>query len=49
VFGLALVITGAALFARYSMTRFMRYWLIRMIYEQQAQTDRIVEALEDRR
>jgi hypothetical protein len=49
VFGLALVITGTALFARYSMTRFMRYWLIRMIYEQQAQTDRIVEAHEDRR
>jgi hypothetical protein len=48
VFGLALVVTGAVLFARYSMTRFLRYWLVRMIYEQQAQTDRIIEALEDR-
>jgi hypothetical protein len=45
VLGLASITAGSVLFARYSMTRFMRYWLIRVIYEQQAQTDRIVEGL----
>jgi len=45
VLGLACVIIGSVLFARYSMTRFLQYWLIRVIYEQQAQTDRIVEAM----
>lgn len=47
--GLACVIAGSVLFARYSMTRFMQYWLIRVIYEQQAQTDRIVEAIAKQR
>jgi hypothetical protein len=45
VLGLACVIAGSVLFARYSMTRFLQYWLIRLVYEQEAQTDRIVEAL----
>lgn len=45
VMGLACVIAGSVLFARYSMTRFLQYWLIRLVYEQEAQTDRIVEAL----
>jgi hypothetical protein len=43
--GLACVTAGSVLFARYSMTRFLQYWLIRLVYEQEAQTDRIVEAL----
>jgi hypothetical protein len=45
VLGLACVIVGSVLFARYSMTRFLQYWLIRVIYEQQAQTDRLIEAV----
>lgn len=49
VLGLACVVFGSVLFARYSMTRFLQYWLIRVIYEQQAQTDRIVEALAKQR
>jgi hypothetical protein len=48
VLGLALVIAGSVLFARYSMARFLRFWLIRLVYEQQAQTDRIVDALQSR-
>jgi hypothetical protein len=43
--GLACVITGSVLFARYSMTKYLRYWLIRLIYEQQAQADRIEQAV----
>jgi len=30
------------------MSRYLRYWMIRMTYEQRAQTDRIVEALKSR-
>jgi hypothetical protein len=29
-------------FLRYSLAMFLRFWLARLIYEQQAQTDRIV-------
>lgn len=44
--GLALIIAGAALFVRYSMARFMRFWLIRLTFESRANTDRIVDAIE---
>jgi len=41
----AVTITGAALFLRYSIAQFLRFWLARLSYEQQAQTDRLVEAV----
>lgn len=44
--GLALIIAGAALFVRYSLARYLRFWLIRMTYESRANTDRIVDAIE---
>lgn len=44
--GILLAVAGAALFVRYSMGRFMRFWLIRLVYEQRAETDRIVDAIE---
>jgi hypothetical protein len=44
--GVGLIVGGAALFVRYSMTRYMRFWLLRVIYEERRQTDRTVEALE---
>jgi hypothetical protein len=34
--GLAVAVTGAAVFLRYSIGRFLRFWLLRLIYEQQA-------------
>jgi hypothetical protein len=43
IVGASLGIVGAALFLRYSMAQFLRFWLARVIYEQKAQTDRIVE------
>lgn len=49
VLGLGLVVVGAALFLRYSMTRYLRYWLVRMIYEDQANTDRTVSAIQELR
>ncbi len=33
--GVSVTIAGAALFLRYSLARFLRFWLLRLIYEQQ--------------
>jgi hypothetical protein len=44
--GLALIIAGAALFVRYSLARYLRFWLIRLTYESRANTDRVVDAIE---
>ncbi len=44
--GIALIVAGAALFVRYSLARYMRFWLIRMTYESRANTDRLVDAIE---
>ncbi|HXH56069.1 hypothetical protein [Iamia sp.] len=43
--GLALVIIGSALVIRFSLARLFRFWLARIVYEHQVQTDRTVEAL----
>ena len=45
--GIALVIAGTALFVRYSIARFMRFWLVRLVHENRTETDRIVSALAD--
>ena len=46
IFGVALVLVGAALFARYSVARLLRFWLARVVADSQLQTDRLVEAIE---
>ncbi len=46
IFGVALVLIGAALLARYSVTRLLRFWLARVVADSQLQTDRLVEAIE---
>lgn len=43
--GVGLIIVGCALFMRFSLSRYLRFWLVREIYEQRAQTDRVVESL----
>jgi hypothetical protein len=43
--GVSLAIVGAALFVRYSIGALLRFWLARLSYEQQVQTDRVVAAL----
>ena len=43
--GIALTIVGSALFLRGSIAGFLRFWLARLIYEQKAQTDRVVDKL----
>ena len=47
--GLALVIAGTALFVRYSMARFMRFWLVRLVHEHRSETDRLIAAIEKSR
>jgi uncharacterized membrane protein HdeD (DUF308 family) len=41
-------IAGAALFVRYSIAQFLRFWIARLTYEQQAQTDRVVDAIKQK-
>ncbi|MGZ4705433.1 MAG: hypothetical protein ACXWCM_11255, partial [Acidimicrobiales bacterium] len=43
--GVSITVAGGALFVRYSMAMFLRFWLARLSFEQQAQTDRVVAAL----
>ena len=45
VTGLAVSVVGGALFVRYSIAHFLRFWLARLSWEQQAQTDRLIEAM----
>jgi uncharacterized membrane-anchored protein len=44
--GFALVVAGTALFVRYSLSRFMRFWLIRLVHEHRSETDRLIAAIE---
>ena len=46
--GLGLIVIGVGLYLRFSLARTLRFWLARQVAEQQAQTDRIVAALERR-
>lgn len=41
--GVTFALVGGAMFLRYSLAQFFRFWLARLIYEQQTATDRIVE------
>jgi hypothetical protein len=42
---LGVAVVGAAIFLRYSMAKFLRLWLLRQLYESQANGDRVVEAI----
>ena len=44
----AVTVLGAALYLAAAVTRVLRLWLLRQLVEQQAQADRIAEALESR-
>lgn len=46
--GVAVSVSGGALFTRYALASFLRFWLARLCWEQQAQTDRVVAALDGR-
>ncbi len=46
--GVVVALGAVALFVRASLTRYFRYWLIRLVYEDRANTDRLVDALRGR-
>ena len=46
--GVCITLTGAALFLRYSLAKFMRFWLLRQMYEGQAHIDQVVDAIRER-
>jgi hypothetical protein len=46
--GIGVSIVGIVIWVRNSLTRYLRFWIIRLVYEQREQTDRLIEALERR-
>jgi hypothetical protein len=44
--GVGIAVIGAVLWARYSLSRYLRYWLVRQIFEERTSTDRVVDAIE---
>ncbi len=46
--GVVIALGAVGLFVRASITRYFRYWLVRLVYEDRANTDRLIEALKDR-
>jgi hypothetical protein len=44
--GLLVGLVGVVLWLRNSLTRYLRYWLIRLIYEDREQTERLIAAVE---
>jgi hypothetical protein len=45
--GVGVAIVGIVIWARNSITRYLRYWIIRLVYEQREQTEQLVQALRD--
>ena len=41
--GVSLTVVGTAMFVVFSLTRYFRYWLVRLIYEQRDQLDRLTD------
>jgi hypothetical protein len=46
VLGLGLIVVGAVLFLRYSLARYLRFWLLRLIYEERTRSEEQVAALD---
>jgi hypothetical protein len=49
VIGIGISIVGIVIWIRNSLTRYFRFWIIRLVYEQREQTDRLIAALERER
>jgi hypothetical protein len=46
ILGALFGLSGVVIWARYSLTRYFRYWLLRTIFEERLQQDRTIEVLE---
>jgi hypothetical protein len=44
--GILVGVVGVVLWLRNSLTSYLRYWLIRLIYEDREQTERLIQAIE---
>ena len=47
IIGIGISLVGIIIWLRNSLTRYMRYWIIRLVYEQREQTDALMRALRD--
>jgi hypothetical protein len=47
VIGVGVAIVGIAIWLRNSLTRYLRYWIVRLVYEQREQTEQLIQALRD--
>ena len=47
--GIVVAIVGTLVWLRISIIRHLRWWMIRMVYEQREQTDRLIAALREQR
>lgn len=43
VIGLAITVAGTGMFIRYSLAKFLRFWLLRQSYENQVNIERLVD------
>jgi drug/metabolite transporter (DMT)-like permease len=46
--GIGISIVGMIIWLRNSITRYLRYWIIRLVYEQREQTEQLIEALRNK-
>ena len=47
VIGVGISIVGIVIWIRNSLTRYLRFWVIRLVYEQREQTEQLIQALRD--
>jgi hypothetical protein len=47
VIGIGLALVGIVIWARNSLTRYLRYWIVRLVYEQREQTELLIKALRE--
>ena len=48
VAGLTVAVIGTGMFVVFMLTRYFRYWLIRLIYQDRESTDRLIDKLGER-
>jgi hypothetical protein len=48
IIGIGLALVGIVIWVRNSITRYLRYWIVRLVYEQREQTDALVKALREK-
>jgi len=48
IIGVGVALVGIIIWVRNSLTRYLRYWIIRLVYEQREQTDQLIQALREK-